>query len=288
MTILTTPIQILLYICNSQVLFAMEITQLLGYFCALLIGVTLGVISGGGSILAVPILAYLFHVDEKLATAYSLFIVGTSALAGGIRQHFKGYVDWRTAVVFGIPAIIGVAVVRYFVVPRLPDILFTVGSLEFTRRMGMFGLFAVLMIPAAFSMLKERKDNSIAKTAVKYNYLLILLEGLLIGAVTGLIGAGGGFLVVPALVILAKMRMKVAVGTTLVIIAFKSLIGFFIGDAFYLNINWQFLFSFTIISLVGIFIGTYLGNFINGKRLKKGFAYFIFVMAVFIFYMEFL
>lgn len=261
--------------------------ELFGYACALIIGISLGLIGGGGSILAVPVLAYLFSVNEKVATAYSLFIVGSSALVGGIKQHFKGYVDWKTAVVFGLPAIAGVTIVRHYVVPALPDILFTVGNFEFTRRMGMFGLFAALMIPAAFSMLKERKEKEKKSDVIKYNYPLILIEGLVVGAITGFIGAGGGFLIIPALVILANVKMKVAVGTSLIIIAVKSLLGFFLGDALTMEIDWQFLAIFTSLSLIGIFIGSYIGNFIDGKKLKKGFGYFIFVMAAFIFYMEF-
>ena len=152
--------------------------------------------------------------------------------------------------------------------------------------MGMFGLFAVLMFPAAFSMLKERKEKT-NSGEVSYNYPLILIEGLVVGAITGMIGAGGGFLIIPALVLLANVEMKVAVGTSLIIIAFKSLLGFFLGDALTMEIDWKFLAIFTSISLVGIFIGSYLGNFVDGKKLKKGFGYFIFVMAIFIFYMEF-
>lgn len=264
----------------------MELLEILGYISALIIGISLGLIGGGGSILAVPVLAYLFMVNEKVATAYSLFIVGFSALVGGLKQHFKGYVDWRTAFVFGLPAIVGVTVVRYFLVPALPDVLFEINDFEFTRRMGMFGLFALLMIPAAFSMLRKREDKSVEQE-VAYNYPLILVEGLFVGAITGLIGAGGGFLIIPALVILAHVKMKVAVGTSLIIIAFKSLLGFFLGDALTMEIDWMFLFTFTGISLLGIFVGSYLSNFIDGNKLKKGFGYFIFVMAIFIFYMEF-
>ena len=267
----------------------MELLEIFGYGGALLIGLSLGIIGGGGSILAVPVLAYLFLIDEKAATAYSLFIVGASSLVGGLKQHFKGYVDLRTAIVFGIPAITGVALVRYFVIPALPEILVTIGSFQFTRRMGMFGLFAVLMIPAAFSMLKQEKKVLTPKSSeVKYNYPLILLEGLLVGAVTGLIGAGGGFLIIPALVILANVEMKVAIGTSLLIIAIKSLIGFFLGDALTMTIDWTFLLRFTGISFIGIFIGSYISNFIDGSKLKKAFGYFIFVMAIFIFYMEFI
>ena len=266
----------------------MELLEILGYFSALITGISLGLIGGGGSILAVPVLAYLFSVNEKVATAYSLFIVGVSALVGGLKQHLKGYVDWRTAVVFGLPAIVGVSVVRRFVVPALPEVLFNIDDFEFTRRMGMFGLFAILMIPAAFSMLKTRKEKKQkGDGTVKYNYPLIIGEGLLVGGITGMIGAGGGFLIIPALVILANVEMKVAVGTSLIIIAIKSLLGFFIGDALTMEIDWMFLIVFTLISFVGIFIGSYLSNFIDGNKLKKGFGYFIFVMAIFIFYMEF-
>ena len=264
----------------------MEIIEIFGYISALIIGISLGLIGGGGSILAVPVLAYLFSVNEKVATAYSLFIIGSSALVGGLKQHFKGLVDWRTATVFGIPAIVGVSIVRHYVVPALPDILFNIGDFEFTRRMGMFGFFALLLIPAAFSMLKDREEKETIG-AVEYNYHFIIIEGLIVGAITGMIGAGGGFLIIPALVILANVEMKIAVATSLIIIAFKSLMGFFLGDVFTMEIDWQFLAVFTSISLVGIFIGSYLGNFIDGKKLKKSFGYFIFVMAIFIFYMEF-
>lgn len=266
----------------------MELLELFGYISALFIGISLGIIGGGGSILAVPALAYLFSIDAKEATAYSLFIVGTSSLIGGLKQHFKGFVDWKTALVFGLPAIAGVTTVRTFVVPILPDILFNINEFKFTRRMGMFGLFAILMIPAAFSMLKKSDSKkTTCKTNVKYNYPLILAEGILVGGITGIIGAGGGFLIIPALVLLANVEIKVAVGTSLIIIAFKSLLGFFIGDALSMTIDWIFLSIFTSISFMGTFIGSYLNNFIDNAKLKKGFGYFIFVTALFIFYMEF-
>ncbi|MDA0913279.1 MAG: sulfite exporter TauE/SafE family protein [Bacteroidetes bacterium] len=261
--------------------------EILGYAMALVIGVSLGLIGGGGSILAVPVLAYLFALDEKIATAYSLFVVGSAALVGGLRQHSNQNVDWRTAIVFGIPAIIGVWLVRHFVVPALPDVLIHAGEFAFTRRMGMFGLFSILMVWAAWSMLssKERKSGS---GEVKYNYSLILFEGLLVGGITGLVGAGGGFLIIPALVILANLEIKKAIGTSLMIIALKSLMGFFLGDALTTQIDWPFLLQFTAIAIAGIFGGVYIGNFIDGKKLKKGFGYFIIAMAFFIFTMEFI
>lgn len=261
--------------------------EIIGYIMAVAIGISLGLIGGGGSILAVPVLAYLFGMDEKVATAYSLFIVGTAALVGGLRQNRSGNVDWRTAIVFGIPAIAGVWMVRHYVVPALPDVLFTAGDFDFTRRMGMFGLFAVLMVWAAWSMLSS-KERAGGTGDVNYNYPLILAEGLIVGGITGFVGAGGGFLIIPALVILANLEIKMAIGTSLMIIALKSLMGFFLGDAMTSDIDWLFLSQFTALAIVGIFAGVYLGRFIDGGKLKKGFGYFIIAMAVFIFTMEFI
>jgi uncharacterized membrane protein YfcA len=260
--------------------------EILGYFMALMIGISLGLIGGGGSILAVPVLAYLFGLDAQLSTAYSLFVVGAAALVGGWRQHQQGQVDWRTALVFGVPALLGVWLVRHFVIPALPEVLWQSGTFELTKRMVMFGVFALLMLLAAASMLsnKERKGGT---GEIHYNYPLIVAEGLAVGGITGLVGAGGGFLIIPALVMLANLDIKKAIGTSLIIIAIKSLTGFLLGDALQLSIDWMFLLGFTSLALIGIFVGVYLGQHIDGKRLKKGFGYFILVMAVFIFTMEF-
>lgn len=260
--------------------------ELLGYIMAIIIGISLGLIGGGGSILAVPMLAYLFAFDEKVATAYSLFIVGAGALVGGLRQHKNQNVDWKMAFTFGLPAIVGVWSIRHFLVPILPDVLFTIGGLELTRRMGMLGLFALLMLLAAYSMISSKAHKGV-KTKAKFNLPLIATEGVAVGAITGLVGAGGGFLIIPALVVLADLEIKKAIGTSLIIIAMKSLTGFLLGDARSMPIDWQFLILISALVISGIFVGTYLSNFIDGKRLKKGFGYFILIMAVFIFIMEF-
>lgn len=266
----------------------MDIYTILGYLGALIIGLFLGLIGGGGSILSVPILAYLFSFDEKVATAYSLFIVGISALVGGLKQHKKNLVDWKIAFIFGFPALLGVTLVRHFLLPIIPETIFAVSNFTLSRRMLLFGLFSVLMIPAAISMLRNPKIELKNSTQNSKNYFLIITEGIIVGGITGLVGAGGGFLIIPALVLLAKMEIKLAIGTSLIIIAFKSLLGFFLGDAMIMTIDWIFLFRFTLISLIGIFIGTYLCQYIDAKKLKKGFAVFIFLMSGFIFYMEFL
>lgn len=260
--------------------------EIIGYVMAAAIGVSLGLIGSGGSILAVPVFTYLFLLNEKTATAYSLFTVGIGALVGGLKQSQNNNVDWRTAFVFGTPALVGVWLVRHYVVPALPDVIFNLNGYVFTRRMGMFGVFAILMCVAAYTMIsgKERKGGS---GDVKYNYLLILIEGLVVGGVTGFVGAGGGFLIIPTLVILASIEIKKAIGTSLIIIAFKSILGFLFADALSMRIGWTFLSGFTTLTVVGIFVGVYIGRFIDGRKLKKGFGYFIMLMGVFIFIMEF-
>ncbi len=264
----------------------MEGIQVIGYIGALLIGLVLGLIGGGGSILTVPILVYILGINPVLATAYSLFVVGTSAMVGAIRNLRKKMVDVRTAVVFAIPAFIAVYVARKYLLPMLPEELLSFGDFSLSKDMGIMLLFAIIMLLASISMIKGRKDNGKEQAEVTYNYPMIILEGVLVGLLTGIVGAGGGFLIIPALVLLAKLPMKKAVATSLLIIGVKSLIGF-LGDVQNLQIDWAFLLSFTALSVVGIFIGIYLNKFIDGKRLKSAFGWFVLIMGVYIIFKEF-
>ncbi|WP_375242684.1 sulfite exporter TauE/SafE family protein [Lacinutrix sp.] len=259
----------------------MDIQQIFGYFGALIIGIVLGLIGGGGSILTVPILVYLLFINPVTATAYSLFVVGVSALVGAIRNIQKGLVDFRTAIVFAIPAFIAVYATRKFLVPAIPEELFSVGSFLVTKNIAIMLFFALVMLVASISMIRSNRKESGEETIIQYNYPLIIVEGFVVGILTGIVGAGGGFLIIPALVLLAKLPMKKAVATSLLIIAIKSLIGF-IGDVENLEIDWLFLLSFTAISVIGIFIGIYLTNFIDGKKLKKGFGWFVLIMGIYI------
>jgi uncharacterized protein len=259
----------------------MDIIEILGFVGALLIGVVLGLIGGGGSILTVPILVYVLSIEPVTATAYSLFVVGTSALVGAIRNAQKGMVDFRTGIVFAIPAFLAVFLTRKFVIPAIPERLFSVGGFEVTRDIAIMVFFAIIMLVAAYFMIKGRKDTDEVEQKVEYNYPMILIEGLVVGFLTGIVGAGGGFLIIPALVLLAKLPMKKAVATSLMIIAIKSLIGF-LGDVQNIHIDWAFLGTFTAVSVVGIFVGIYLNKFIDGKKLKKGFGWFVLIMGVYI------
>lgn len=259
----------------------MEIIDIFGYFSALCIGIVLGLIGGGGSILTVPVFVYLIHINPITATAYSLFVVGVSALVGAINNIRKGLVSFRTAIVFAIPAFIAVYATRKYLVPILPEQIFTIGEFIVTKEIAIMIFFAIIMLLASISMIKNNKKDVTQITAVQYNYPMILLEGTVIGILTGIVGAGGGFLIIPALVLLAKLPMKKAVATSLLIIAIKSLIGF-VGDVENLEIDWTFLLTFTSLSVIGIFIGMYLSNYIEGKKLEKAFGWFVLVMGVYI------
>jgi uncharacterized membrane protein YfcA len=258
--------------------------DLIAYIFAALIGISLGLIGAGGSILTVPVLVYLAGVEPILATAYSLFVVGSTALVGGIRNSFKKLVDFKTAFLFGIPSIVAVYATRAWIMPAIPD---SFGLFGYTVAKGTAVLvfFAGLMLATSYSMIRNGTSKSdleeVGEHVHSHHFGLVLLEGVGVGILTGMVGAGGGFLIIPALVLLAGLDMKRAVGTSLLIIAMKSLIGFTgdiqIGTA----IDWPFLLVFTGSSVIGIFIGSWLGHYVHGDRLKKAFGWFVLVMGVY-------
>ncbi|MBK6263520.1 sulfite exporter TauE/SafE family protein [Marivirga sp. S37H4] len=263
--------------------------EILGFVGAAIIGISLGLIGGGGSILTVPVLVYILGIDPVMATAYSLFIVGFSSLIGGVSYARKGLVSYKTGIVFAIPAFTAVYLTRLLLIPALPEIWFEINTLEITKSIGIMLIFAILMILASYSMIRKQKLKEVeekANVSPRFNYPLILVEGIIVGVLTGLVGAGGGFLIIPALVVFAKLPMKMAVGTSLLIIAAKSLLGF-IGDIQAGGlIDWQFLLIFSTVAGMGIFIGTFLSTLIDGARLKKAFGWFVLVMGSFVIYKE--
>jgi hypothetical protein len=252
--------------------------ELFGYFGALCIGLILGLTGGGGSILTVPILVYVMLIDPIIATAYSLFIVGTTSAFGAVQNYRKGLVDIKNGFLFAIPSFIAVYITRRFLVPLIPDTILEQPFL-LTKSTFLMVFFAVIMVLAAISMLKKKKE--VVETAGNIAISTLLFQTFTIGIIIGLVGAGGGFLIIPSLVLFAKLPMKKAVGTSLFIIAMNSLIGF-LGDVQTITIDWKFLSSFTGLSIIGIFIGIYLNKYVNESQLKKGFAYFVIVMATFI------
>lgn len=257
---------------------------ILGYFASALIGISLGLIGGGGSILTVPVLVYLFGVEPVLATAYSLFIVGSTSLVGTFPKYRDGMVNLKTAIIFGIPAILAVYITRAYLVPIIPNPVFSIDSFVVSKDMFVMGIFAILMVFASYSMIRDKKSNSEEKKPAevqKFNYPMILLEGAVVGILTGLVGAGGGFLIIPALVLFSKLPMKQAVGTSLLIIAAKSLIGF-TGDLSHYTLDWTLLGTVTAIAIAGIFIGNRLSRNVDGDKLKKAFGWFVLIMGIYI------
>ncbi|MEC4112627.1 sulfite exporter TauE/SafE family protein [Myroides pelagicus] len=256
----------------------MEFTSIIGYGLALLIGISLGLIGSGGSILTVPILVYIMKVEPFLATAYSLFIVGTSSLVGGIKNYIDKKVDLRAVALFGIPSVISVYITRAYLLPLVPDTII-ISSLSLDKNVILMILFALVMFTSATKMIRPRQQKETTDNNQSLSALVI--QGVLIGLLAGTVGAGGGFLIIPALVLFANMPMRSAVGTSLCIIAIQSLIGF-LGDLQHTTMDWAMLLTFSLIAVIGIFIGIYLTRFIPDKNLKKGFGYFVLIMAIYI------
>lgn len=260
--------------------------EVIGYFCAILMGGTLGLIGGGGSILTVPILLYLFMLPPVEATAYSLFTVGLTSLVGSIDYFKRELIDFKIGAIFAVPSIIGVYLTRRYGVPAIPEKLSLNNYIVAKDDLIIF-LFAIIMLIASFSMIKKRVIKKKGKLDLK-KLILISFEGLAVGSVTGLIGAGGGFLIIPALVLFAGLDMKVAVGTSLIIIGVKSLIGF-LGDIQVQEfIDWSLLFSFSGLSILGMFGGIFLSRKITNEQLKPAFGWFVLLMSFYILGKEFL
>lgn len=260
--------------------------EILGYLSALLIGIVLGITGGGGSILTVPTLVYILNYNPLIATAYSLFIVGTTSGFGTIQNFRKGLVLPKKALLFAIPSLVGVYLTRKFIIRSIPDVVLYFGSVQLSKATFLMLLFGIVMFFAAYTMLKNNMQNDLTEDTSK-SITVIIIQLFFVGILIGLIGAGGGFLIIPALLKFAKLPMKKAIGTSLLIITINSLIGF-IGDIQNTQIDWTFLLMFTTISVIGIFIGLYVQHFINEKMLKKIFGFFVLVMSVFILYKELL
>lgn len=262
--------------------------EIIGYIFAVIIGLILGLMGGGGSIITVPVLVYIMALNPVTATAYSLFIVGTTSAFGTIHNLKNNLVDIKTSMMFAIPSLIGVYLSRKYVIPAIPETLVTIDGFELHKGMFLMVLFSIVMLLAAKSMLKSRNAEDLSEVkpeATSTEIAISLFQVFVIGILVGLIGAGGGFLFIPMLVFITKLPMKTAVATSLFIIAINSLIGF-IGDLGTTEIDWSFLLKFSIFSIIGIFVGIYLNKFINEKQLKKGFGYFVLLMSAVIFVKE--
>lgn len=248
------------------------------YALALIMGFSLGLLGGGGSILTVPILVYIAGIPPVKATGYSLFIVGITALFGTIIQIRHSLVRFKEGLLFAVPAFAIVYSVRAIVLPLIPDTIH-IGTFSFLKSSVLMLFFAAIMMSAGISMILPRKESA---HTTPVHYYKIIFSGILVGFITSFVGAGGGFLIVPSLVLLLRIPIREAVATSLFIIALNSSVGF-IGDiSTGTYIDWNFLVLFAIISIAGMAIGTRVSAKINPHQIKKIFAYFIITMSIFI------
>ena len=259
----------------------MEISQIIGYILAVFVGMTLGMLGSGGAILSFPILVYFMGIEPTLATAYSLFVIGTTSLVGGIHKAKQSLVDFNKVVLFGIPAVISVFITRKVLVPKIPEIIFWSAEFTLSKSILIMVVFAIVMIFASVRMIKPLKEKKVSDNE-KLNYIKIVLLGICIGLISGFVGAGGGFLIVPTLLFFANTPMKMAVGTSLFIVALQSLIGF-TGDIMSDQIiDWKLLQFFTFASVFGIFIGNFISKKVAEDKLKTGFGGFVLTMGIYI------
>lgn len=258
--------------------------EIAGYIASVLIGLSLGLTGGGGSILTVPVLVYLFGVEPVLATGYSLFIVGVTSFVGGIRAYAYKEVDFRAVSLFGIPSIFSIFIARHFVLPIIPETVFSISGYAVQKGSFLMLVFALLMLVASFLMFRPKKEingAAVEEEVQPYKSLSLLIPGLFVGFITGLLGAGGGFMIIPALVLILHLSMKKAIGTSLQIIAINSIFGFLFSIKQY-SFNWNLLLATTALAIAGVVAGTYFAKKIDNKLLKKIFALFVLLMALYI------
>ena len=258
----------------------MYFMEFIGYFLSILIGITLGLIGAGGSILSIPLLVYFFKINPEKATTYSLFIVGAVAFFGAARHFKMGNLKIKPALIFAIPSVFSLLIIRNFVLPIMPNQLFYINNLAVSKNFFILIIFAILMILAAISMIKKtdyRTDN-----LQEINNSKLVIIGLLIGNIVGFLGAGGGFLIIPALIHFAKLPLKQAVGTSLLIIFINSTIGFSSDVLNHVEIDYKLLLIITLFAILGLFFGTELSKKINADKLKPAFGWLVLVIGIYI------
>lgn len=254
--------------------------EMIGYIAAIFVGIALGLVGSGG-FLALPILVYLFHVeDANTATAYSLFLVGLVSLMGVFLKNKQGLVNYKTALLFGIPTILSIFITRKFLMPAIPNELLSINGILITKKMMVMVLLALTMMFSAYFMIKKRSTEADISLN-KNNGVINFIGGILIGVLTGFVGIGGGFVIVPALIKIADLPMKNAVGTSLLIVTLNSAFGF-AGSLSNLIIDWNLIILFSVFALSGMLAGNLLSKKINGANLKVAFGWFVMVAGILI------
>lgn len=252
----------------------------------IVVGFILGLIGGGGTIITLPILVYLFGIEPTTAVSYTLLIIGSSSLVATVKNAIQKTINYQAVFLFAFPAFGIIYLIRKYLLPSLPDVLFTVGSTEVHKNQMTMILFAIVMLVASTSMIRGKRELP-SFVPTKFNYGLVFGQGLLVGLITGLVGAGGGFLLIPALVFIAKLPIKNAISTSLLIITVNCFFGF-LGDYKHIEFDWRLLGFFIAFSSLGVLVGSLVQGQINNNRLRRIFGWFVLLMGFFVLVSEFL
>lgn len=259
--------------------------EILGYALAFLIGIIMGLIGAGGSILSSAILVYLFGIAPVVSASYTLLNVGIISLVGSIRYYRKDLVDLKTACFFSAPALSTVYVMRRYIMPLIPESIYRNQNFELSKNVLIMIAFSLLMILISFTMIR-RKSPETARILSEKNKLMIIGLGLLVGILTGFVGVGGGFIIVPALVFFAGLDVKKAVGTSLLIITINTAVGFTVDLNTGVNYDWTFLLKFISITILGMIVSGQLSSQISTERLKRVFGYTMLIVGCWVIFKE--
>lgn len=251
--------------------------EIIGYCLSVLIGFSLGLIGGGGSILTVPVLVFFFNIDPAMATTYSLFVVGIAAIAGSFNHYRMNNISYKTVLLFGIPSVIVLFVMRHWLLSMIPPVIFHSSKFTVTKSSFILGVFAALMLIAGWTMIRQKKYTPLKE---KQSFARLMMQGAITGAVTGFIGIGGGFIIVPSLVLFAGLPMKKAIGTSLTIITINCIVGLLGNIEAASSVNLLFLTIFSLCAIAGIIAGTQATRYIPDKKLKPVFGWIILVMSL--------
>ena len=257
-----------------------------GYIAFLFIGIILGLIGGGGSVLGVPVLVYIMDYRAETATAYSLFIVGLTSLIGAFSYLRKGELSGEALLRFAIASMIAVFCTRKFIMPAIPNEMIFLGT-QISKHTLIMIVFSILILCSSYSMIRKRKANT--KNKLNWEEFnrspvglpFVILLGICVGIITGFVGAGGGFIIVPVLMFVLQLSFKKAIGTSLCIIAANSLIGFS-AQLGHSEIDWKTLFIISAISVLGILLGSLFSGKISSRKLKPAFGWFTLCVGVFV------
>lgn len=260
--------------------------EIYGYVAAVLVGIVLGLLGGGGAILTVPLLVYFFGITPVVASSYSLFLTSLTSLSGSVTYLLRKSIDFRLVAEFGLPSIMAVFVARSFLLPAIPDMVSMGEHVHLTKDEIFMLFFSVFMILSSVRMIANNQETVTPADYKAPNSVVVILSGVAVGLVTGLLGAGGGFIIIPILVTLFGLSMQKAVGTSLMIISINSICGFCSGKGADV-VDWPLLLTLTGMSILGIFLGVRISRYVSARSLKLVFAGFLLILAAWILWSKF-